>query len=94
MESTHDFVWQDRDIRFDSKPSLLQLRNNEVRIDDINSVEDTKGNNGERGSMIITNLRMIWVAHANSKVNLSKFCFFKNSCEFCRLPYIYIYISQ
>lgn len=40
-------------------------------IDSINSVEDTKGNNGERGSLIVTNLRIIWVSHANSKINLS-----------------------
>ncbi len=40
-------------------------------IDSINSVEDTKGNNGERGSLIVTNLRIVWVAHANTKVNLS-----------------------
>ena len=40
-------------------------------IDSINSVEDTKGNNGERGSLIVTNLRLIWVSHAKQRVNLS-----------------------
>ena len=36
-------VWQDRDIRFDTAPHYLDLRPGEVRIDSINSVEDTKG---------------------------------------------------
>lgn len=66
-----EFVWQDRDIKFDSKHSLLSCRSNEIIIDSINSVEDTKGNNGERGSLIVTNLRLIWVSHVNSKINLS-----------------------
>lgn len=29
-------------------------------IDSINSVEDTKGNNGDKGNLIISNLRLIW----------------------------------
>jgi|EP01033_Poteriospumella_lacustris_P005748 Bardet-Biedl syndrome 5 protein len=66
-----DYVWQDREIRFDSKPPLLACRRGEKIIDSINSVEDTKGNNGERGSLIVTNLRIIWVAHNSSKINLS-----------------------
>ena len=41
-------------------------------IDAINSVEDTKGNNGERGSFEVTNLRIIWSAHKNPRTNLSK----------------------
>ena len=42
-----------------------------IYIDSINSVEDTKGNNGERGSLLVTNLRIIWASHANSTINLS-----------------------
>lgn len=34
-------------------------------------MEDTKGNNGERGSLIVTNLRILWIAHNSSKINLS-----------------------
>ena len=66
-----DFIWQDREVRFDVKTRLLDCRKGEAIIDSINSVEDTKGNNGERGSLIVTNLRLLWVSHANSKVNLS-----------------------
>jgi len=69
--SDEDFVWQDREIRFDSNPGLLNCRKGEVMIDSINSVEDTKGNNGERGSLLVTNLRIIWVAHHKSTINLS-----------------------
>ena len=32
---------------------------------------EKKGNNGERGSLIITNLRLLWVCHSNSRINLS-----------------------
>ena len=64
-------VWEDREIRFDAHPSLLEMRAGEVMIDSINSVEDTKGNNGEKGSLSITNLRLIWQCHRNSRVNLS-----------------------
>lgn len=66
-----EIVWQDREIRFDMKPALLNNRKGEEIIDSINSVEDTKGNNGARGSLLVTNLRIIWVCHANPKVNLS-----------------------
>lgn len=44
-----EVVWQDRQVRFDSPPGPMQCRKGEVVIDSINSVEDTKGNNGERG---------------------------------------------
>ncbi|KAG5179328.1 Bardet-Biedl syndrome 5 [Tribonema minus] len=71
MASQANDVWQDREIRFDAHPSLLAARRGEYHIDSINSVEDTKGNNGERGSLIVTNLRILWVSHKNSKVNLS-----------------------
>ena len=66
-----DGIWQDRDIRFDTAISSLAIRPGEVQIDSINSVEDTKGNNGEKGSLAITNLRLIWICHRNSRINLS-----------------------
>ena len=70
-EDEKDAVWQDRDIRFDTAPALRAIRPGEFQIDAINSVEDTKGNNGEKGSLAITNLRLIWVCHRNGKINLS-----------------------
>ena len=64
-------IWQDREIRFDVPLVQLQLRHSEYEIDSINSVEDTKGNNGDKGQFIITNLRVIWLSHANISTNLS-----------------------
>ena len=52
-----EFIWHDREIIFDGRGNQMDLRRGETMIDSINSVEDTKGNNGERGSMLVTNLR-------------------------------------
>ena len=70
-DTNAEIIWQDREVRFDLKPQLLACRKGEKNIDSINSVEDTKGNNGERGSLVVTNLRLLWISHVNSKVNLS-----------------------
>jgi len=50
---------------------LLALRRGESIIDSINSVEDTKGNNGDRGCLTITNLRIMWQSHRHARANLS-----------------------
>lgn len=55
-----DAIWQHREIRFDVAFSQLSLRKGENLIDSIPNVEDTKGNNGDRGNLLITNLRLIW----------------------------------
>ena len=55
-----DFIWQNREIRFDTTFSQLTLRKGEILIDSIPNVEDTKGNNGDKGNLLITNLRIIW----------------------------------
>ena len=68
---TAEFIWQDREIRFDSLAEDLTCRTGEKVIDSIQHVEDTKGNNGERGSLLITNLRLIWFSEQTQKVNLS-----------------------
>jgi hypothetical protein len=66
-----DYIWQDREIRFDEKYKLLDVRRGEVEIDSINSVEDTKGNNGLKGCLSVTNLRLIWCSHKDPRTNLS-----------------------
>ncbi|EQC27808.1 hypothetical protein SDRG_14392 [Saprolegnia diclina VS20] len=72
LVTTADGVtWQDREIRFDISSSATELRKGEVAIDSINSVEDTKGNNGDRGSLEITNLRLLWASHRSARTNLS-----------------------
>ena len=65
------YLWEDKELRFDLPRYLLTFAKGEFLIDSINSVEDTKGNNGEQGSLSITNLRILWISHKNTTVNLS-----------------------
>jgi len=71
IQSIQNVVWQDREIRFDVIVSELAQRKGEVVVDSINSVEDTKGNNGDQGNLMITNLRLIWFSDQNQRLNLS-----------------------
>eukprot|EP00906_Rhabdomonas_costata_P019888 RCo028931 len=66
-----NYIWQDREIRFDIPAADFELRRGEFEIDSIDSIEDTKGNNGEKGSLVVTNLRMIWNSQKNPRINLS-----------------------
>jgi Bardet-Biedl syndrome 5 protein len=66
-----DFIWQDRDVCFDSKPADLELRKGEVAIETQHNVEDTKGNVGDRGMLVSTNLRFMWISAAKKRTNLS-----------------------
>ncbi|KFW86864.1 Bardet-Biedl syndrome 5 protein, partial [Manacus vitellinus] len=49
----------------------MKMRPGEVLIDCLESVEDTKGNNGDRGKLLVTNLRIIWRSLSLPRVNLS-----------------------
>lgn len=49
----------------------MELRGGEFVIDQLDDVEDTKGNNGEPGSLSITNLRMIYQSKRSKRVNVS-----------------------
>ena len=51
----------------------MNMRPGEKMIDKLDSIEDTKGNNGDRGRLIITNLRIIWHSASLPRVNLCKF---------------------
>ncbi len=72
-------LWQDKEILFDvQKPQLVikliisqTLRSGETAVDTLNNIEDTKGNNGDLGTMIFSNLRMLWYLGSNFKINLS-----------------------
>ena len=64
-------LWQDWEIRFDIPARQLELRRGEHLIDELGSVEDTKGRDAERGLLQLTNLRIIWQSHARSRVNVS-----------------------
>ncbi|KAJ6649131.1 Bardet-Biedl syndrome 5 protein like [Pseudolycoriella hygida] len=64
-------VWEDRSIKFDIPQIYTKLRGGEVLYDVFDYIEDTKGNPNERGRIMVTNLRIIWYALFNSKLNLS-----------------------
>lgn len=64
-------IWQDREIRFDVDHKLLRLINGEIQVAKIEHVEDTKGNNGDRGTMRVTNLRLIWHAASMPRINIT-----------------------
>ncbi|XP_070566025.1 BBSome complex member BBS5 isoform X2 [Ptychodera flava] len=66
-----DVLWEDRDVRFDISPQQMRTRPGETLIDRLDSVEDTKGNNGDRGRLLVTNLRLIWHSQTLPRVNLS-----------------------
>ncbi|KAK2159931.1 hypothetical protein LSH36_143g03008 [Paralvinella palmiformis] len=66
-----DSLWEDRDVRFDIPSQQMHLRNGEKLIDRLDTIEDTKGNNGERGRLLITNLRLLWHSQSTPRVNLS-----------------------
>lgn len=68
---TSEGLWEDRDVRFDISPNQMKMRPGEKLIDKLDAVEDTKGNNGERGRLIVTNLRLIWHSLSMIRVNLS-----------------------
>uniref|UniRef100_A0A915L6W6 Bardet-Biedl syndrome 5-like protein n=1 Tax=Romanomermis culicivorax TaxID=13658 RepID=A0A915L6W6_ROMCU len=59
-----DSIWEDREVKFDIDINQMRLRAGEFLIDRLDNIEDTKGNNGDRGVMKITNLRIIWHAHS------------------------------
>ena len=49
------------------------MRPGEVLIDKLDSIEDTKGNAGDRGRLLVTNLRVIWHSANMPRVSLCKF---------------------
>lgn len=69
--SKSEVLWQDRDIKFDITPAEMQFHAGEKLIDKLESVEDTKGNSGDKGKLFVTNLRIIWQSYARPRVSLS-----------------------
>eukprot|EP00041_Stephanoeca_diplocostata_P009760 m.152135 g.152135 ORF g.152135 m.152135 type:complete len:330 (+) comp17888_c0_seq2:175-1164(+) len=64
--------WRERECRFDiSLKNLLEPVYGETFIDSLNDVEDTKGNPGKSGRLIVSNLRIIWHSHTDAKINIS-----------------------
>ncbi|KAK7198960.1 hypothetical protein NESM_000863400 [Novymonas esmeraldas] len=64
--------WQDREIHFDAAPAVLRLRDSTERVfATFKHVEDTKGNSGHTGTLLVTNLRLIWWSTQRRNMNLS-----------------------
>ncbi|XP_059051851.1 Bardet-Biedl syndrome 5 protein homolog [Achroia grisella] len=70
-KSKTNAVWEDREVLFDLPFSYLKLRPGEKIFDRIEPIEDTKGNSGTKGRMVVTNLRIIWHSLASPRINLS-----------------------
>jgi Bardet-Biedl syndrome 5 protein len=64
-------LWQDREVRFDIEPEEVKERLGEEFLAIFNPVEDTKGNNGMRGILKISNLRVVWITPRTNSLNLS-----------------------
>ncbi|XP_019767809.1 Bardet-Biedl syndrome 5 protein homolog isoform X2 [Dendroctonus ponderosae] len=64
-------TWEDKEVSFDVPYSEMRLRHGEKVIDKLGDIEDTKGNYGDRGRLIITNLRILWHSMSSPRVNLS-----------------------
>jgi len=63
-----DSIWEHREVRFDILLSQMKMRPGEVLIDKLDSIEDTKGNSGDRGRLLVTNLRIIWHSQTMQRV--------------------------
>lgn len=48
----------------------MKMRNGEKIIDRLEFIEDTKGNSGDKGVLVITNLRAIWHSMTLARVSL------------------------
>lgn len=40
-------------------------------VDTLNQIEDSKSKEDKKGTMVVTNLRLIWISETNQGVNLS-----------------------
>ncbi len=49
---------------------LLGFERGAVETDALNDVEDTRGNNGKRGRLVATNLRLLFHLHSSMRINL------------------------
>ncbi|KAH8418455.1 hypothetical protein KR009_004364 [Drosophila setifemur] len=64
-------LWEDKEVKFDVPQLHKQLRSGERVLDYIYHIEDSKGNPGDTGRLMVTNLRVIWASLVHKKYNLS-----------------------
>ncbi|XP_044765815.1 Bardet-Biedl syndrome 5 protein homolog [Coccinella septempunctata] len=65
------FIWEDKEVRFDIPFTEMRLRSGEKIIDCLEDIEDTKGNAGDRGRLVVTNLRILWHSITSPRINLT-----------------------
>lgn len=68
-----DYHFKNVDILFKKlfySSKALKMRNGEKIIDRLEFIEDTKGNSGDKGVLVITNLRTIWHSMTLAKISL------------------------
>ncbi len=65
------YVWHDKEIRFDVPKAQVSLREGEKVFDTIANIEDSKGSNGDVGTLIFSSLRIIWYLQSDIRLNLS-----------------------
>ncbi|XP_063233839.1 Bardet-Biedl syndrome 5 protein homolog [Bacillus rossius redtenbacheri] len=66
-----DTLWEDKEVRFDVPLSQLKMKAGEAVLDRLEPIEDTKGNGGDKGRLVVSNLRVIWHSLALPRINLS-----------------------
>ncbi|KAH8295383.1 hypothetical protein KR018_010498 [Drosophila ironensis] len=64
-------LWEDKEVKFDVPQLHKHLRSGERVLDYIYHIEDTKGNPGDTGRLMVTNLRLLWHSLVHKKYNLS-----------------------
>lgn len=51
----------------------MRLKPGEKVIDRLENIEDSKGNPGDRGRLVVTNIRILWHSITSPRINLSKY---------------------
>ncbi|XP_063696029.1 Bardet-Biedl syndrome 5 protein homolog [Culicoides brevitarsis] len=69
--SEKEGVWEDREVKFDIPNVHKKIRGGEKIYEILDHIEDTKGNPGDRGRLLVTNIRLIWYAINNSRFTLT-----------------------
>ncbi|VDP27145.1 unnamed protein product [Schistosoma margrebowiei] len=63
LSYSNEVLWQDREVRFDAPRCDLVFKNGEVNFKLLENIEDVKGNNGDKGDLYVTNLRLLWISN-------------------------------
>ncbi|XP_055850153.1 Bardet-Biedl syndrome 5 protein homolog [Episyrphus balteatus] len=70
-DSSEFLLLKDKEIKFDIPNLQNRLANGENVLANIPHIEDSKGNSGDSGTLLATNLRIIWYSLVHKKFNLA-----------------------